>query len=473
MSAKKEPTFEEVISQALSGFDGPVQIEELVNKALKIRMPTAKDPHKSMRNHIREERGKSLIYLDKKTVLPISLAYNGIRFRLEISRQFAQKGLLPLEKFASYHIQHAFKEPTFLNKNGKKIKYTLEEKKQTGASFFGGVYETTIYYADLNPWIKKEKPSRKDHLLVTILDWDKNVFQLEIEPYKKQNIALLEKRNQLLADIFFDLLENEYRDSIPVFKAVPNAYARLPEKEGYPPFEYETIIKNDKRMISNGWKIEYSDGRLSPLSLMLSEEDEREEPPLVPVSKEMAKSVYRFKANLSRKKSIWRRIDIQGKQVLEELMHELINAFDHDPYHLSAFWKLVRRGNSKRFREVEIANINRFKKSESKGEDTPIAALGLRIGDRLKFVHDFGDWHEHILELEEIVDAEEDKEYPCIIAKNKPRYRYCVHCKEQGKKTVAIYDCFTCYNKEEKDVLVCEDCAEKYHKEHYLEEILY
>lgn len=473
MSTKKEPTFSEVINQAISACDGAVSVEELARRAMDIRMPAAKDPRKSMLKHIKEERGRSLIYLDKKTALPIRLAYNNIRFRLEVSRQFVKTGLLLLNAFANYYTQ-ILENPSFVDKKGKKIEHTIEEKTEKEKTFWGKSYEIEKTYVNLKAWVKKEKPTRKDHLLVSILDWEKAIFQLEIEPYKKRNIPLLKKRDKLLADTFFDILEHERHETSNLFQAIPSAYARLPEKDGYPPHRYRTVIRNDKRMVSDGFQIEYSDGERRSLFSSLSDDlYGKEEAPKVPMSDEIKESVYLFKAQLKHAKRIWRKIEIKGGQTLESFAIKLVYAFEHDPDHLSAFWKLVRRGNTKRFREVEVAKINRFERSESEGADTPIGTLELKPGDRLKFVHDFGDWYEHIVELKEIKNAEQDVEYPRVVAQNKARHRYCTDCKKEGEKTVAIYGCYTCFEEQGKNVLICEDCAEKYHEEHYLEEILY
>ena len=56
---------------------------------------------------------------------------------------------------------------------------------------------------------------------------------------------------------------------------------------------------------------------------------------------------------------------------------------------------------------------------------------------------------------------------------NKPRYRYCRHCKAQGKKIIATWICLECSNREQTEVLICEDCADEHHPEHYLDDIIY
>jgi hypothetical protein len=72
-----------------------------------------------------------------------------------------------------------------------------------------------------------------------------------------------------------------------------------------------------------------------------------------------------------------------------------------------------------------------------------------------------------------MIEPQPDVEYPRITDKNKPRYRYCPHCKAEGKKTVATWICIDCSNQQQKDVLVCEDCLDTYHEDHYADEVLY
>ncbi|MCL0078134.1 plasmid pRiA4b ORF-3 family protein [Dehalococcoidia bacterium] len=89
------------------------------------------------------------------------------------------------------------------------------------------------------------------------------------------------------------------------------------------------------------------------------------------------------------------------------------------------------------------------------------------------YVYDFGDEILHNVTLEKIVQPEKGVEYPRVIAENKPRYRYCERCQEQGKKTIAAWICIECSEEEGREVLLCEDCLEEEHEDHYADEILY
>ena len=150
-------------------------------------------------------------------------------------------------------------------------------------------------------------------------------------------------------------------------------------------------------------------------------------------------------------------------------------SFNHDTFdHLSGFWKLVARGGEKqkRYREVDIGNINPFEGGEAAG--VTVASLGLQVEDRLKYVYDFGDWIEHTLTLSAVGDPQPGVKYPREAARNKPRHKYCVNCKEQGKQTVAAWICITCSEEQGQEVVLCEECKVlEQHEEHYSEKLVY
>jgi hypothetical protein len=264
------------------------------------------------------------------------------------------------------------------------------------------------------------------------------------------------------------MLENSRYEAIRISNAVPTAYARLSDPHGYPGSHWLEVVQRDERMRTDGWEIRYSDSR-SPFERMLLEEESISETSF-PAAQ--GRQVYRFKAALWHRASLWRTMEIQGQQTLAEFDAILRDAFDHDfSDHLSGFWKRVRRGKSKRFREVDIGDINPL--GEGSGSEVHIAGLGLEPGDELKYVYDFGDWIEHRITLEEILDPEAGAEYPRIVAQNKPRYRYCETCRAQGLKTRATWICLECSDREEREIVLCEKCLTREHEEHYAEEILY
>jgi hypothetical protein len=252
--------------------------------------------------------------------------------------------------------------------------------------------------------------------------------------------------------------------------AVPTAYLRLSDPRGYPGDHWIDVLEKDPRMKFSGFgDITYVENRSVFESFL-----EKGEPAVAEqkFTRQQGAQVYSFKAVLRYRSGIWRRIEIQGEQTLAHFDDILRDAFGHDRMdHLGGFWRLIRRGRGRRFREVDLGDVNPL--GEGSGADLRIAGLNFQVGDRLKYVYDFGDWIEHEITLEAIESPQTGAQYPRVSDQNKPRYSYCEHCKAAGRRTVATYICIWCSEEEQQDVLVCEDCLDKYHEDHYADEMVY
>ncbi|MCL5999366.1 MAG: plasmid pRiA4b ORF-3 family protein [Chloroflexi bacterium] len=488
MSSSKEkvPAYEEVIADLLRSTTGPVSAKELAEKLLAVRPSQARNPLQAMRQHIRQANGRLLVFLDADTVLSLRLAFQGARFRLPLDREMINKGLVNIVDSLPYYLPLNFplEQVRFVDSAGKPVAFQIKPVSQQVNTLFGHQDITTLY-ANLSDWLRAQKVNAKDHLLITILDWEQGVMQLAREPFGQRNQGLLAQRNRLMADLFFDLLESAVDEDIYAHVAVPTIYARLPDKSGYPPGHWMIVLEEDGRMISDGWRIHYSDGGFSPLEQLAREiAGEPQHPAARPVSKEQREQVYRFKAALAYRPNLWREIEVQGKQTLADLDLLLREAFNHDVFdHLGGFWKLIPRGiqgkpgvtkrgaaRQARYREVKLGHVEPMGGGE--GARIRIAELELAIGDRLKYVYDFGDWIEHHLTLEAIETPQASVKYPREVARNQPEYVYCVECQKKGKQKVAKWICLECTTGPDHEIMLCEKCADR-HEEHYLEEILY
>jgi Plasmid pRiA4b ORF-3-like protein. len=472
----KIPNYAEILSEILPSVDGPVPVEELADQILQKRPSNARNPHQAALTKIREELGRQLVYLDAAHVLPLRLAYQGARYRIRLTKANLDHSALSVYDCFHHYLPFSFnvQNITFLNSQGDPIPSQVLKTPHT-VTFSS---EKSVEYQDpavvLKEWFHSQKMYHKDHILVTIEDWEKGVFCLERERFGEQHPDLLAERNRYFADAFYALLETAKYEDIYIRVALPTIYARMPDKAGYPPDHCMVIVDNDPRMIADGWSIRYSDSGFSPLDRMIAETTGQSLiAPGQQFTEEQGQQVYRLRAQLKDVSSIWREIEILGKQTLEDLDHILRFAFKHDSSeHLSGFWKKVVRGGGlrKRYREVDIGTVNPFEYAE--GSDTAIAALKLQIGDQLKYVYDFGDWIEHTLELQSIGSSEKNVHYPREVARNKPKYQYCVDCQKEGRQTIAVWICYTCSNEEQRQIVLCEQCLEK-HEDHYVDKLLY
>lgn len=477
------PTYDQVIEKILHEREtsAAMSVLELAQKIAAERPSTSKDPVKAAEKKIKEAVGRQLVYLDSNTIVPLQIAWQGVRFRMDLSREEVNKSFFDVGNALSFYLSNGFNLANLrlVDTDGQAIKFKVNAVNKKVKGIFG-TSEQTFYYCHISEWLRAHKFDPKDHLLFTILDRENGVLKMEHEPYKQINAKLLESRNRLLADILYELLENSSYERIFLNEALPIAYARLPEKEGYPPYHWLMLLSNDERMETNGWDIVYRDGKKSMLDSLFEEvSGNKRKPQKKSVSKESKEQVYRFKAELKHRPKIWRMIEIQGKNTLSDFNRILVDVFDHDFDHLGGFWKLVPRGaragakrGAARYREVDLGSVDPFGGGDS--ADVTIAELELAVGSKMKYVFDFGDWIEHILTLEAIEPPQPNAKYPHEAKRNTPKYANCVECLKKGKETTAIYVCLTCTKNPDEERLLCEDCVEKHEsKDHYVEKILY
>ena len=161
--------------------------------------------------------------------------------------------------------------------------------------------------------------------------------------------------------------------------------------------------------------------------------------------------VYRFKVALKYRRGLWRTIEVKGSQRLVDLDREIRDAFSHDTSdHLSEFFP-GRAKDSMGFGEINPDG-------GGDGARLRIESLGLKEGDRMEYVYDFGDYVQHVLSLESVTPTSAEQEYPRVVAQDRPRHRYCIECEKAGKKTVATWVCVDCSDRRDKWVPVhlCE-----------------
>jgi hypothetical protein len=434
MKPSKPISKAQAIEKVTAEMNSPMGLDEFINQVLAIWPSNANRPSASVRQTIRDD-------------------YLGI----------SQKDLTAED----FHLEDI---------HGRNIPVnplTVEAKMDT----IYGVQEFEKTVFDLGWWYKQHKLQRGDSLLVTILDWENGHFRIQPEParVRQRHEEEIQQQNQALANHIFQLLETARYEYVWGNVAIPTAYLRIKDPYACPADHWYEILERDPRMNWTGYEIRYADWG-SPFENIFSDPLSSSGQPASsrskPITTEQATQVYRFKASLWHHKSLWRRIEIQGGQTLAEFDRILRSAFEHDTWdHLSGFWKLVRRGQSRRFREVDLGSINPFEGDEAGG--IQVANLELKPGEALKYVYDFGDWIKHRIELEAISDPERDATYPCIVGQNKPRYHYCQSCKEAGRKEIATWICIDCSNHRQENFFICEACAEANHEDHYIDTILY
>ncbi|MGQ9585791.1 MAG: IS1096 element passenger TnpR family protein [Anaerolineae bacterium] len=476
----KPPTLDQAMEQVVAQLDGPITFDEFVERVLAIWPSKAKTPQRNIRSHMQYRQiGVSLAFLDSQTLIPLRLAMQGVRFRITLDRQEVEQGVVAFRPNFEFFVRWGvpIEEMQLLDAAGQPLAFRVVTLEPAPQGFWEMVGQKAKGF-DLGDWFRAIGVRRRDSILVTVEDWERGHFRLEHEPahQRRKREREIQRKNQALADAVYELLESSTLEEVFSRQAITTAYARMSDPRGYPGDCWAEVIGRDPRMKTDGLLIYYADRR-SPLEeIALFESLFEEEEQIFPeerFSSKQAKKVYRLKAAMKDRPGLWRRIEIQGDQTLADFDAILRDAFQLDPYeHLSGFWKRVKRGKTgQRAREVDLGHVDPLGEGPAAG--LHVAGLGLQPGDTLKYVYDFGDWLEHQITLEEIGDPKVGAEYPRIVERNKPKYRYCQACTDKGRKTVATWICVDCSNETGKPVLLCEDCLTREHEEHYAEEILY
>lgn len=470
--AEKKVTLKQVVEQVLSELEGPITVKDLADRVYALYPTRSKTAMSSFRNCLHyDEQGVNLVYLDRFTILPMRIAMQGIRFRVPIDRHAAKENEIPT-MFFDYFIGRdpRPKNIRFVDQTSMSIIYKIKPVKNLW-EVFSFWRRDFIDIFDFSEWFNKIKPQQGDSLLVTVQDWNSKEFILEHEPKKKRRSEEIQRYNKEFSDILFDMLEESRDGDIFLHQVIPDVFVRLSNPRGYPGDSWREIIENDQRMMSDGIALRYPED-MSPLDHIMLPDDEQLPWIQDSYARKQSNDLYRFKVSLGFDSPVWREIEIKAGQTFADLDVAIRDAFGHDRYdHMGGFWKMIPRGKSrKKFREIEIGDINPLE--EGTAADVHIGGISLKPGDMMKYVYDFGDWVEHEVRLEEISTVETGKSYPALVGRNKPKYQYCVVCESKGKETIATLVCLQC-STQRRVVFLCEDCADKKHAEHYVEEMIY
>jgi len=471
MPDEKSITREQAVQQVVGELAGPTPVAEVVRRVLALWPSAAKRPEQAVRNELSQNWNRTWVYLDSETVIPLRVVMRGVRFRIVLSRLEIKRGVLFCAPNFHGFARHRADPASFilLDAAGQPLPAHSTKVKLEHKSPFGD-YTSEADAWDLAAWFKSLKARDGDSLLVTIEDWGAGRYRLEYEPVAKRRLDEVDRANRELADLLFGALERAHSESVSGIEAIQKAYARMADPRGYPGDHWLQVVERDSRMTLLGDYIRYPES-YAPIERILGGERPRSK--ALSVSAGQGQRIYSFKAAFRHRPGMWRRIEIQGSQTLEDLDGVLRGAFGHDfSDHMSGFWRKLRRGDSKRFREVEIGAIAPFG-GEGEGANTRIAAVGLAVGDELKYVYDFGDWIEHTITLEAITEPEAGVKYPRVAAQNKPQYQNCERCAEQGRQTRAIWVCHHCSSEQGRTVVLCKDCLFAEHEDHYADEIVY
>jgi hypothetical protein len=164
--------------------------------------------------------------------------------------------------------------------------------------------------------------------------------------------------------------------------------------------------------------------------------------------------VFVFKAKLFDKKRVWRQIEIQGSNTLDDLHKLIFESFNLEYGHLYSFFM----SNKAWDRDSEFCH------PESDGNpasEAKISSLNLSPKQKFMYIYDYGDEHRFEVELMDIRDSEEGVKYPRLAKCNKPAITVCDECKSSDHP-IEWYCC-------DHEEYLCSDCADlKKHENCYI-----
>ena len=485
MPTPKGPTIAEVAAEVAATLDGPIPFDEFAQRVLAIRPSAGKHPISQTKSSLRYELSRiGLAFADSahRQVAPIHTILNGLTVRHTFAaEEIAARRLhltddelllLPGSRFMRTH--EAIKRLQLVEAGGAEVKTKVDQVSEQVSGLLGP-YTVTTPALHMPRWLAEHAVKVGDSALFTLLDYAAPRWQIRHEPVKQRRQPEIEAVNRTLADLLFEQLESAQDEQIMLDETLLAAFAQLsPVQRAYPGDPWTHVLQLDGRMRHDGFQLTYAEHR-SMFDAMIEDvlEPETVSPP-ASLSPAQEGAIYRLKIHATRNKKRWRRIEILGGQTLRDLNDFLVGEFKHDWDHMGGFWRLVPRGAGKRVREVEIAQISPFADEEDEGADLRLAELDLEAGSQLRWVFDFGDWHQYDLLIEAVEDASPAAlEFPRVVAQNKPQHRYCTACQAEGRQSIATYVCHDCSYSRDQTVLLCDACLLQHDEEHYTEEIVY
>ena len=211
------PTIAEAVERALAEVQAPTSINALLSRILTIRPSKANNPTGSIRTHLREEEGRSLVYLNRTTIAPLRVAAVGVRFRIPLSNPEVDQLALAISPGFDAWMSHLDDPQSFELTDDQDDRLptkivTIQKTINVGPLGSHEVQQQAFHLAD---WFRAQCVSHNDEILVTIESWEPKRFRLALEKdaVRRHHRDEIAGKNQELADIVFSMLESADRKS--------------------------------------------------------------------------------------------------------------------------------------------------------------------------------------------------------------------------------------------------------------------
>ena len=292
------------------------------------------------------------MFLDRQTIVPLGVAMQGVRIRIPLTREEADRGVLCLPPGCFRRQGVAHRDMHLLAAAGGPLASRVVTLKQQVTGPLGSFTQETPAFGSVPGTAPTECYS--DSVLVTIEDWQHGRFRLEHEPANQRRQQDSERQNQELANVLF-ALEAARNEQLFAHQAIPGLCppVRSARLSRGPLVE---VIANDARMQWDGFSIHYNvfvrrgtrcccwhsrRSTLLPGVLYAGTS-----PPGLPLHRSLVES------------ALWRRLEIQGGQTLADFDAILREAFRHDVRSPGGLRAQGAAGDGQRFREVGLGDID-------------------------------------------------------------------------------------------------------------------
>lgn len=391
MDPAQQPTIRATIDAVLADVELPIARSELVTRVLERRPSSAKSARASVNNILRYEMlGSHLVELGDGRMVRTADVMRGLRYRHVIHTDERRHGQLSAYRcFAGYTgPQLLIRELMLEDEEGRTIP-TMSDPRLAGAIDPG--LDDGL---DVSSWFRDVRMAAGDAVIVTILDWNEHRFRLAREPAIQANQAAIARRNGALCDAIFELLEHDASEIMWTSIALPTAYARLSVDDEAVGDHWLVATSKDPRLDANASSIRYG---LALPDVPARSAGAGRRTPVVADDRVFRLAVRRPGGPRARL-----RLEVLGSSTIFDVDAILCRALNLDPWdHLRGFWRVIRRGNSKRLRKVEVATMAPTAEY-CEGEDQPWSAVAPSVGDEIRFVYDFGDWDEFEITVEAV-----------------------------------------------------------------------
>ncbi|MEW6685392.1 MAG: plasmid pRiA4b ORF-3 family protein [Candidatus Edwardsbacteria bacterium] len=380
-----------------------LSIEEIILGLEKVT--SIKKTKQQIRNALSAYDCKEIIRVGKETYNLLSHMVNGIYYRYTLSEQEILNGILSCDD------ELGFIFDPYENRRKRQIKIFKDNTliTETKLEFCGPFGSPRLRITGLSEWIRKEKLSTDDDIIIEVVDIDSGLYKFIPEKKFQRNEEVIQKKNKEVTEIIIGILNRIDRKSCwpkELTKRVTGLYSY---RDNCPPDNLTKIVEKDERLKINEVKIPLENA--PPIREICIAEKVHTAGSCKIDKKDFCK-VYQFKITLDGiKPPIWRRIQVPETYNFWELHVAIQDAMGWYDCHLHEF----NIEHPETGEEIAIGIPDEegwdYKKLLTDWEENIANYFSLE-NKRAKYTYDFGDNWEHTIELEKILVREKDKKYP-------------------------------------------------------------